>query len=158
MENLIISNAGIGPRLSYFGCGNLVKGKSKEPSISFSVIVGKGGLMTNVLPETSCIILRAFNLFDSCSITLKFEAKVFLSFKQASCELMVTSSQSFITGIFSTFSSIKTAVCLMFFKLEKGTPFCNNSTISRNGCSPIPYTNMSAFDVSNMDGNNLSDQ
>ena len=83
MENFIISNAGIGPRLSYFGCGKRVKGKSKDPSISFSVMVGKGGLITNVFPSTSCKILRAFNLLDSCSITLKLEANVFLSPKQA---------------------------------------------------------------------------
>ena len=33
IENLIISNAGIAPRLLYFGCGSRVNGKSKEASI-----------------------------------------------------------------------------------------------------------------------------
>ena len=34
IENLIISNAGIGPLLLYFGCGNRVNGKSNESYIS----------------------------------------------------------------------------------------------------------------------------
>jgi hypothetical protein len=84
IENFIISNAEIGPHLSYFGCGKRVKGKSNEPLMSFSVVVGQGRFIIKVFHGTSCKILLAFNLLESCSITLKLEANVFLSFKQAS--------------------------------------------------------------------------
>ena len=83
-ENLIISYAGIGPLFLYFGCGNRVYGKSNELSISPSVIVGNGGLITVFLSPTFCTILSANVLLDSCSTCLKFAAKAFLSFRQIS--------------------------------------------------------------------------
>ena len=41
---------------------------------------------------------------------------------------------------------------------ENGTPFCSSFTISRNGCSAMPYSSRSAPLSNRMEGFNLSDQ
>ena len=74
IECLIISYAGIGPRLRYFGCGSRVYGRSKLESICRSDIVGNGGLTTSSRSPVGCSNRRAFTRFDSVSMSLKFRA------------------------------------------------------------------------------------